>query len=144
MSATQEKEASLSLPLDLAQAVESESPPHIAASSSSAAAAWKAAYLCANCSRQGHADNTDPLCPCYARKPEDHPDAEQGTEGRNPHMFEINATALPGGRGFQIENPDYTRGIGVVGAPFTKETNNCLIDSLRQCLFGSIRLGIQM
>ena len=87
---------------------------------------------CKNCDKQGHADNTDRLCPFFGRNRDPHRDAEQGTGGSAPHMDQINAERVDGG--FLLDGTLYREGRGVVGAPHTPEQNNCLIDSLRQCL----------
>ena len=49
-------------------------------------------------------------------------------------MSQVNAAPLRDRTGFRIEGIEYKRGRGVIGAPNTPETNNCLIERLRQCL----------
>ena len=59
-------------------------------------------------------------------------DAKLGTQGENLQMKQVNAAPVLGG--FRSDGIVYFEGRGVVGAPHTPEQNNCLIDSLRQCL----------
>ena len=47
-------------------------------------------------------------------------------------MYQTSVEEIPGG--FRVDGIPYELGRGVPGAPGTMEQNNCLIDSLRQCL----------
>ena len=112
---TPEATPSVQPPPELGFPRPTRTPSNIAASSSSAAEISHANYECSNRGKKGHADNTDAMCPFHGQQREFHRYAGVGTQGRAPHMKQVNAVPVPGG--FRIDGIVYFEGSGVVGAP---------------------------
>ena len=92
---------------------------------------------CANCGHLCHASNADPLCPFYRRcagqldweaSAQDHLDTQAGTGGSLPHRSQLTWN-WRGDNIVVVDGDAYAVGYGNPGG-----FNDCLIDSLRQCL----------
>ena len=99
---------------------------------------------CCNCGKICHADNNDARCEFYLQvrgdlgwsaTPEQLLDSQAGTGGALPHMTQVNWNFINGSNiDLLVDGVTYRRGYGFPGDPERGEANNCLIDSLRQCL----------
>ena len=101
---------------------------------------------CANCGRACHIDNNDSRCAYYSRargdttavrrgvvawtpSQQDHMDTLAGTNGAIAHRMQISVRYTDSRRHFlMVDDVQYRVGRG------SGADNNCLIDSLRQCL----------
>ena len=99
---------------------------------------------CDSCDKWCHASNTDPRCP-YWNRARGHvawtPNAQQmldtqaGTHGSVPHMSQLPWAFTNNSRTeLLVDGTLYRKGYGYPGNSNRGEYNNCLIDSLRQCL----------
>jgi hypothetical protein len=99
---------------------------------------------CTSCDKACHRSNADPRCEFYQR-PRDRLawsasaqqllDTQAGTGGSVPHFSQIPWKFLNRARSeVLIDGVLYQRGYGNPGDEALGERNNCLIDSLRQCL----------
>ena len=102
---------------------------------------------CTSCGRLCHETNDDVRCEYYQRHRGDvtwetderqRLDTLAGTEGNVPHLSQIAwsfaGRAPNGSRRILVDNTAYIVGRGDPGRAEDGEYNNCLIDSLRQCL----------
>ena len=99
---------------------------------------------CTSCDKVCHADNRDPRCGFYLQEraqltwsatAEQLLDTHAGTAGSIPHMFQIPWNFTNEARDeLIVDGMAYKKGYGFPGDPTLGERNNCLIDSLRQCL----------
>ena len=102
---------------------------------------------CDNCGRLCHLNNSDPRCAYFQRSrgqlewraaPADLMDTVAGTGGTVPHHTQIkwnfNNATVRGRRTITVEGRQYYVGRGNPGSAANGEYNNCLIDSLRQCV----------
>ena len=104
---------------------------------------------CASCSHLCHESNADVRCPYFQRMRSDlswHAsekelmDTQAGTGGAVPHFsqvrwrFEKERTPRGSRRVVVVDDARYTVGYGDPGRAADGEFNNCLIDSLRQCV----------
>lgn len=82
-----------------------------------------------------HASNADWRCDYYQSARLDHVDAQAGTGGSLPHFQEVRWEFTDGARTLLVvDGARYRKGYGNPGERARGEANNCLIDSLRQCL----------
>ena len=99
---------------------------------------------CTSCDKLCHATNADPLCTFYRRargsvvwstNAQQLLDTDAGTQGSVPHMSQLPWTFTNNSRTqMLVDGVAYRRGYGFPGDSRNEEFNNCLIDSLRQCL----------
>ena len=99
---------------------------------------------CDSCDKVCHLNNKDPRCSFYLRDrsqltwsatAEQMLDTQAGTAGRVPHMFQIPWHFTNEAKDeLLVDGCVYKKGYGFPGDPTLGEYNNCLIDSLRQCL----------
>ena len=98
---------------------------------------------CSSCGKSCHKTNKDQRCPFFERGREVAwtADAQQlmdtlpGTQGTVPHMSQLPWHFLNEAKiHLVVDGTAYRRGYGNPGDSTLGEVNNCLIDSLRQCL----------
>ena len=99
---------------------------------------------CISCDKVCHADSKDPRCGFYLQErtqltwsatAEQLLDTHAGTAGSIPHMFQVPWNFTNEARDeLIVDGIAYKKGYGFPGDPTLGERNNCLIDSLRQCL----------
>ncbi len=102
---------------------------------------------CANCGRRCHATNDDPLCVYFARSrtnlnwrvnAQQLMDTQPGTQGTLRHCTQVDwqfvGHTASGAQMIHVDGSRYFVGRGDPGRLENGECNNCLIDSLRQCL----------
>ena len=97
---------------------------------------------CTNCDKRCHTTNTDPRCPFFDRmrghvtwtaNAQQLLDTQAGTHGDSSHQLPW-AFANYARTELEIDGANYSKGYGFPGDSSVGEFNNCLIDSLRQCL----------
>ena len=103
---------------------------------------------CSSCGRRCHDDNTDERCDYFMRQhgllewepnEQDRMDTMQGTGGSLPHRTQV-SWSFTGLRDYHhsrilmVDGKEYFEGYGNPGRGIDGEINNCLIDSIRQCL----------
>ena len=99
---------------------------------------------CTSCDKVCHENNLDARCAFYRRErgqvrwsttPQQRLDTQSGTGGAIPHMSQIAWEFTGGARDeLLVDGVAYKAGKGDQGDSSQGEMNNCLIDSLRQCL----------
>ena len=99
---------------------------------------------CDSCDKPCHKNNADPRCRFFRRtrghltwsaNAQQLMDAQAGTSGNLPHMSQVPWQFTNAARTeLTVDGVAYRRGYGFPGDPLTGESNNCLIDSIRQCL----------
>lgn len=99
---------------------------------------------CTSCDKPCHATNVDPLCTFFRRargcvawstNAQQLLDTDAGTQGSVPHMSQVPWTFTnTSGTQVLVDGVAYRKGYGFPGDSDNEEFNNCLIDSLRQCL----------
>lgn len=99
---------------------------------------------CGSCDRACHTTNADPRCPFFQRKRgslewvttnEDLKDTMAGAACSLPHRSQVSWNYIDGtSKEVLVDKVTYRIGVGCPGDPNHGEHNNCLIDSLRQCL----------
>jgi len=99
---------------------------------------------CDSCDRWCHATNADPRCAFFNRarghvawtaNAQQLLDTRAGTDGSVPHMSQLPWAFTNDARTeLLVDGAPYRKGYGYPGDGSRGEYNNCLIDSLRQCL----------
>lgn len=97
---------------------------------------------CMSCDKTCHANNQDPRCAFFQRdrgveweaSQEDLRDTLSGTAGALPHRTQVSWDWIEFKKTLRVDGEVYTVGLGFPGNSWQGEWNNCLIDSLRQCL----------